>query len=75
MKNRSSFNWIRWHRYWAGNPVVAFLLFFLVIFPVAVGFRLLRMDPLKKALDRNAKSYWIRRERTVSTYEDIWRQD
>ena len=75
MKNRSSLNWIRWHRYWAGNPVIAVLLFFLVIFPVAIGFRLLRIDLLKKASDRSANSYWIRRDRTVSQYEDIWRQD
>ena len=75
MKNRSSLNWIRWHRYWAGNPVIAALLFFLVIFPLGSVFKLLRIDPLNKTLDQSVNSYWIRRGRTDSKHEDIWRQD
>ena len=75
MKNKSSLNWLRLHRYWAGNPLVAALLFSFVIFPLAIIFRIAGIDPLNKAIDPNAKTYWVLRNRENSVRNDIWRQD
>ena len=43
------------------NPVVMGLLFFLVVAPTALIFRLMGKDPLRLAREANAKSYWIER--------------
>ena len=38
--------------------VVLGVLFFAVLAPIAVAFRLLGRDPLRRNLDKRAKSYW-----------------
>ena len=43
------------------NPVVMGLLFFVVVAPTALIFRLLGKDPLRLTLDATARSYWIER--------------
>ena len=75
MKNPSSLNWIRQHRYWAGNPVIAVFIFLLLILPVGIALKIMGKDPLKKSFDPSTKSYWVKRERIISRNEDIWRQD
>tara|TARA_Y100001960_G_scaffold297651_1_gene344228 strand:+ start:115 stop:342 length:228 start_codon:yes stop_codon:yes gene_type:complete len=75
MKNRSSLNWIRWHRYWAGNPMVAAFIFLLLIVPLAIALKVLRIDPLKRSFEPKVKSYWIRRDSNKTLDDDIWRQD
>jgi len=43
------------------NPIIMGLLFFGVILPIAMLFRALRADPLKLSFDKNASSYWNKR--------------
>jgi hypothetical protein len=43
------------------NPIIMGLLFFIVIAPTALVFRLLGKDPLRLSLDGAARSYWIER--------------
>ena len=43
------------------NPIVMGLLFFVIVAPTALIFRLLRKDPLRLSLDATACSYWIDR--------------
>jgi hypothetical protein len=43
------------------NPLIMGVLFFGVIVPIAVIFRLRRADPLKLSFDKNATSYWTMR--------------
>jgi hypothetical protein len=43
------------------NPIIMGVLFFGVILPIAVIFRLRRADPLKLSFDKNATSYWTMR--------------
>ena len=43
------------------NPVVMGVLFFLVVVPTALIFRLMGKDPLRLARAANASSYWIDR--------------
>jgi hypothetical protein len=44
------------------NPIVMGVLFFGVILPIALLFRLTRADPLKLSFDRKATSYWTMRD-------------
>lgn len=43
------------------NPVVMGLLFFVAITPIALLMRLAGKDPLHRAFDADAESYWIER--------------
>lgn len=43
------------------TPIVTGLLFFLIVTPVALLLRLLGKDPLRRAADPDAASYWIER--------------
>jgi hypothetical protein len=43
------------------NPIVMGLLFFLIVAPTAVIFRLLGKDPLRLSLDAGVPRYWIER--------------
>ena len=44
------------------NPLVLGLLFFAVVTPMGLAMRLLGKDPLRRRFDREAASYWIRRD-------------
>lgn len=43
------------------NPLVMLLIYVIIFVPVAFIMRLKGRDPLRRALDPNAKSYWIER--------------
>jgi hypothetical protein len=49
------------------NPIIMGVLFFGVILPIAVIFRLRRVDPLKLSFDKNATSYWTMRNTPEGT--------
>lgn len=44
------------------NPVVMGLLYFTTIVPVGLLMRIVGKDPLNRAFDANARSYWIERD-------------
>jgi len=44
------------------NPIIMGVLFFGVILPIAMLFRLRGADPLKLSFDKNATSYWTMRD-------------
>jgi hypothetical protein len=44
------------------NPVIMLLLYLVAIVPMGLIFRLLGKDPLKRAWDREAATYWTPRE-------------
>lgn len=44
------------------NPIIMGLVFFLTVTPTAIIMRLLGKDPMRRKLDRDAKSYWIDRQ-------------
>ena len=43
------------------NPVVMALLFFGTVTPIAIVYRLLGKDPLRRSFDPSASTYWIDR--------------
>ena len=49
------------------NPVVLAILFFGVLMPTSAILRLTGKDPLRLRIDKNAASYWIRRDAPVSS--------
>lgn len=51
-------------------PLVMGLVYFTTIAPIGLIMRLFGKDLLKQKLDKNAKSYWIKREHPVSTMKD-----
>lgn len=52
---------------WPIGVVVGTLLlaltYYLIVTPIALGFKLLGKDPMQRKLDRAAPSYWIERRR------------
>jgi hypothetical protein len=44
------------------SPIVLGIMFFVVITPMAVLIRILGKDPLRLRFDREASTYWIRRD-------------
>jgi len=44
------------------NPIVMGLVFFTTVVPIALIFRLIGKDPLHRRFDKNAETYWIKRD-------------
>jgi hypothetical protein len=44
------------------SPIVTALLFFLVVTPIGLLFRLLKKDPLRLAWSAGTSSYWLERQ-------------
>ena len=44
------------------SPIIMGVLFFAVITPFGLGWRLVRRDPMSLRFDSEASTYWIRRE-------------
>lgn len=44
------------------NPLIMGLVFFLAVTPTALIMRAAGKDPLRRKIDRSAKTYWIHRE-------------
>jgi hypothetical protein len=47
---------------WILSHVLLSLVFYLVVFPIGLMMRLFRYDALRRRLDPEATSYWIKRE-------------
>jgi hypothetical protein len=50
---------------WTISHVVLGAVFYLVLFPIGLCMRLVGRDPMQRKLDRDAKSYWIERDRRI----------
>ena len=48
-------------------PIVMGLVFFLVVTPVDIVMRIMGKDLIRKKLNKNNKSYWIKREKPIGT--------
>jgi hypothetical protein len=44
------------------SPLITALLFFLVVTPIGLLFRLLKKDPLRLASSAEVSTYWIERQ-------------
>ena len=60
---------------WFMTRVILGIMFYLVFTPIGLSIRLFGGDLLKKKLDRNTKSYWIKREKVSfdkTNYEHLF---
>jgi len=48
-------------------PIVMGLVFFLVVTPIGIVMRIMGKDLIRKKLNKNSKSYWIKREKPIGT--------
>ena len=48
-------------------PIVMAIVFFFVVTPVGVFMRIIGKDLLKKKYEKNIESYWIKKDKAVST--------
>jgi hypothetical protein len=51
-------------------PVVMALVYFTTVVPIGLIAKLMRKDLLRQNLDKNAKSYWIKRSQPISSMRD-----
>ncbi len=52
------------------SPIVMMFVFFLTVLPIAVLMRLLGKDLLRQKLDKNSKSYWIKRTEPIGSMKN-----
>jgi len=59
---------------WVVHDLVLSLVFFVVVVPVGLVFRLFGRDPLQLRIDRNASTYWQSKKqpRDVRSYFRRW---
>ncbi len=51
-------------------PVVMALVYFTTVVPIGLIIRLMGKDPLREKLDKDADSYWIKRDQPVGSMKD-----
>jgi hypothetical protein len=51
-------------------PIVMALVYFLTVLPTGLVMRLLGKDLLRQKLDKNAKSYWIKRDEPMGSMKN-----
>lgn len=56
------------------NPVVMFLIYLLTILPTGLVLRLMGKDPLRRKFQKEASSYWIKRDPAGPTPESMKNQ-
>ena len=60
---------------WVNTRLILGLFFFLVLTPIGLAMRLAGKDILDKRIDRSARSYWVKRQRSQlekSRYERLF---
>jgi hypothetical protein len=50
---------------WTVSHLLLGIIYYIVITPIGVLMKLLGYDPLHRRFDRQARSYWIRRDQTI----------
>ena len=48
-------------------PIVMAIVFFLVVTPIGLFMRILGKDLIRKKFDKKSETYWIKRDKPVST--------
>jgi multisubunit Na+/H+ antiporter MnhG subunit len=48
---------------WVNTRLLLVLLFYLIFTPVGLCMRLLHLDPLERKIEKNAESYWRKKEK------------
>jgi hypothetical protein len=59
---------------WTVSTLLLVLIYYVVLTPIAVASRLLGRDPLQRKFDRDAPSYWVKRDETLAESGSYFRQ-
>ena len=51
-------------------PIVMMFVYFVTVLPTGLIMRLLGKDLLKQKLDKNAKSYWVKRDEPIGSMKN-----
>lgn len=56
------------------NPIIMGAIFYLLITPIALFFRLTKRDPLKRKFEPESQTYWIARDPAAAAQESMKNQ-
>jgi len=58
--------WIRFGNFLGliTTPIILLLIYLITIVPISFIFKIIKFDNLKRIIDKDSKSYWIKREIT-----------
>jgi len=59
---------------WMNTRIILFLIFYLTFTPIGLALKLFGADLLDKKIDKNAKTYWRKKERFTAWKESYERQ-
>jgi len=59
---------------WFNTRLILIIVFYLLLTPISIIMRILRKDLLNKAYIKDIPSYWMPREKTTFSKEDLERQ-
>ena len=59
---------------WVNTRVILVLVYYVLMTPIGLIMRMLGKDLLHKKIDKNVKSYWIKRECVLATVESLEKQ-
>jgi len=59
---------------WINTRIILGLIYYLVVTPIALVMKVVRRDPLHRKFDKQAKTYWITREKSPQPKENYLRQ-
>ena len=51
---------------WVNTRIILFAIFYLIFTPIGLVMRLFR-DPLERKIDKDASTYWVKKEKTEGT--------
>ena len=51
---------------WTVSHLMMAVVFYLVVTPIGIIMRMCGRDPMRRRIDRSAKSYWVRRPSTTN---------
>lgn len=59
---------------WVNTRIILILIYYLLVTPIGLVMRLFGKDPLSRGIDRNAESYWAKKELVTATRETLEKQ-
>ncbi len=59
---------------WFNTRVILILVYYLLVMPIGLIMRVFKKDPLDRRIDKEAGSYWVKREHAEVTVESLEKQ-
>lgn len=59
---------------WFNTRVILILVYYMLLTPIGIIMKIFRKDNLRNKIDKEAESYWLKRENTICTKESLEKQ-